>query len=349
MDKELRRLFRPVLLLLLLIFVFAEIFYVLCQTQGRDISYLRCLYMVVITISTIGYEDMIQTTGSRMLSIVNITMILVSMVTVAYAISNFTAFLVEGHLEKYFLRKSHLKRIRKMEQHYIVCGIKDIGIFVAKELFETKRPFVVIEDSPAAIEALSKEIPSLVIIEGDATDDHLLTQAGIARAAGLIACLDSDKENLYLVMAARELNKTLQIAAKFNSPKNRQKLLKSGASCLVSPNMIGGMRIASELFRPQVVGFLDKMLRSKSDAGVRVEELVIPEDSPLIGRTLLDIYQRTGILVISLYDRQGNDYQYNPGPNQPITAGVTLIYIASPDQRLRLEKSCERAMNSEVV
>jgi voltage-gated potassium channel len=340
MDKELRRLLRPVLLLVLLIFVFAEIFYVLCQVQGRDVSYLRCLYMVVITISTIGYEDMIQTTGSRILSVVNITMILVSMVIVTYAISNFTAFLVEGHLEKYFLRKSHLKRIRKMEQHYIVCGIKDIGIFVAKELFETKRPFVVIEESSAAIEALSKEIPSLVVIEGDATDDHLLTQAGISRACGLVACLDNDKENLYLVMAARELNKGLQIAAKFNSPKNRQKLLKSGASCLVSPNMIGGMRIASELFRPQVVGFLDKMLRSKSDAGVRVEELVIPEDSPLIGRTLLDIYRQTGILVISVYDLQENDYQYNPGPDQPVTAGVTLIYIASPDQRLTLEKTC---------
>jgi len=338
MDKELRRLFRPVVLLLLLIFVFATILHLLCHAEGRDVPFLRCLYMVVISVSTIGYEDMIQTTGSTTLSIVNMVMILTSMVLVAYAISNFTAFLVEGHLHKYFLRKSLLKRIQKMEQHYIICGVKDIGIFVAKEFFETKRPFVVIDDSPAAIEALRQEIPSLVHIEGDATDDHLLAQAGIQKARALIACLDNDKENLYLVMAAKELNKNLQIAAKFISPKNRQKLLNAGVSCLVSPNMIGGMRIASELLRPQVVSFLDRMLRSKTESGVRVEELVVPENSPLIGKTLLELHQKTGILAISTYDCQKQDYQYNPSPAQPITTGTTLIYIASPDQRLALEK-----------
>ena len=206
---------RPVALLLLLIFVFAGIFYVLCRSEGRDMPYLRCLYMVIITISTIGYEDMIGTSASTTLSILNIVVILISMVIVAYTISNFTAFLVEGHLEKYFLRKAYLKRIQKMEQHYIICGVKDIGIFVAKELYETKRPFVVIDESLPAIEALRQEIPSLVHLEGDAAEDYILIQAGIGKARGLIACLDNDKENLYLVMAAKELNKNLQIAAKF--------------------------------------------------------------------------------------------------------------------------------------
>ncbi len=339
MDKELRRLFRPVAFLLLLIVAFAAVLYLLCRTEGRQVPFFRCLYMVVITVSTIGYEDMIQTTGSKTLSIVNMIMILTSMVLVAYAVSNFTAFLVEGHLKKYFFRKSLLRRIQKMDRHYIVCGVKDIGIFAARELFETKRPFVVLDDDPAAIETLRQDIPSLVSIEGDATDDHLLAQAGIAKAQALIACLDNDKENLYLVMAARELNKNLQIAAKFISPKNRQKLLNAGASCLVSPNMIGGMRIASELLRPQVVSFLDRMLRSKTDSGVRVEEFTVPENSPLIGKTLLELHQKTGILAISTYNSTTRDYQYNPSPEQPIAPGATLIYIASPDQRLALEQS----------
>lgn len=342
-DKEFRRLLRPVALLLLLIFVFAGIFYVLCRSEGRDVSYLRCLYMVIITISTIGYEDMIGTSASTTLSILNMAVILISMVIVAYTISNFTAFLVEGHLEKYFLRKAYLKRIKKMEQHYIICGVKDIGIFVAKELYETKRPFVVIDESLPAIEALRQEIPSLLHLEGDAADDYILVQAGIHKARGLIACLDNDKENLYLVMAARELNKNLQIAAKFISPKNRQKLLKAGVSCLVSPNMIGGMRIASELLRPQVVGFLDRMLRSKTDAGVRVEEFLVPPASPFIGKSLLELHRQIGILVISTCDSQKQDYQYNPSPSQPITAGTTLIYIASPAERLLLEKTAASA------
>lgn len=330
---------RPVVLMLLLIFVFAGIFYVLCRSEGRDVPYLRCLYMVVITISTIGYEDMIGTTGSTTLSILNIVVILISMVIVAYTISNFTAFLVEGYLEKYFLRKAQRKRIKKMEQHYIICGVKDIGIFVAKELYETKHSFVIIDENLPAIESLRQEIPSLVHIEGDAADDHILNQAGIAKARGLIACLENDKENLYLVMAAKELNKNLQIAAKFISPKNRQKLLKAGVSCLVSPNMIGGMRIASELLRPQVVGFLDRMLHSKTDSGVRVEEFVIPPNNPLIGKSLLELHRLTGILVISTYDPQKQDYQYNPSPAQLITADSTLIFIASPAERLSLDQS----------
>ena len=342
MDKELRRLLRPVALLLVLILVFAALFYVLCREEGHPVPYLRCLYMVVITISTIGYEDMVGSTGSTTMTVLNIVIILISMVIVAYTVANFTAFLVEGHLEKYFLRKAYLKRIQKMEQHYIICGAKDVGIFVTKELHETKRPFVVIDESLAALEALRQEIPELVYLEGDASDDHVLSQAGIDKACGLIACLDNDKENLYLVMAARELNKELQIASKFISPKNRKKLLKAGVSCLVSPNMIGGMRIVSELIRPQVVGFLDRMLRDKTDSGVRVDEFIVPPNSPLIGRTLLDLYQHTGLLVISTHDPKTQDYQYNPSPNQLVAEGTTLIYIATPEERLALQKAGDR-------
>jgi voltage-gated potassium channel len=294
--------------------------------------------MVVISISTIGYEDMLDTKSSTVLTLFNIFVILTSMVTVAYAVSNFTAFLVEGRLKKYFLLKKHLKRIKKMDQHYIICGVKDIGIFAAKELHETKRPFVVIDDSQNAIDALRQDIPSLVYFEGDATDDHVLLQAGIAKARALIACLDNDKENLYLVLAAKEHNPNMVIAAKYNSPKTRQKLLKAGASSLVSPNMIGGMRIASELLRPGVVSFLDRMLRDKTTAGIRLEELDIQEKSALVGRTLIDLYKQTGVLVISTGDAQQEIYHYNPDPALTITPGMTLIYIASPEQRQALAK-----------
>jgi voltage-gated potassium channel len=338
MNKEIRRVLNPVALLALLIIVAAEIFYILCQAEGRHVPFLQCLYMVVITISTIGYGDLIDTAGSKAMTIFNIGVILSSMVIVAYAVSNFTAFMVEGRLTKYFIQQKHLKRIKKMDAHYIICGVKDIGVFAAIELAETKRPFVVIDDSPHAIESLRQEIPSLVYLEGDATDDSLLIQAGIHKACALIACLDSDKENLYLVLAARELNPKLQIAAKFNTPKNRAKMVKAGTTCMVSPNMIGGMRIASELLRPRVVGFLDRMLRDKAAAGIRLEEFVVPEKSSLIGKTLLDLYQQTGVLVFTTLDPGTKEYCYNPDPGHPITAGTTLIYISSPDQRISLEK-----------
>jgi voltage-gated potassium channel len=337
MNKEVKRLLHPIILLGLLIILSSQIFFILCRTEGRNVPYLQCLYMVVITISTIGYGDLIDTASNKALIIFNMAVILSSMVIVAYTVSNFTAFLVEGRLSKYFILQKQLKRIKRMNAHYIICGVKDIGVFAARELAETKRPFVVIDDSLQAIESLRQEIPSLVYFEGDATDDNLLTLAGIGKARALIASLDSDKENLYLVMAARELNPNLQIAAKFNTPKNRAKMVKAGTTCIVSPNMIGGMRIASELLRPRVVGFLDRMLRDKAAAGIRLEEFVVPEKSSLIGKTLRDLYHQTGVLVFTTLDPGTKEYRYNPDPGQPITAGTTLIYISSPDQRISLE------------
>lgn len=336
MDKEFRKILRPVAILLLLMVVSAEVFYLLCHWQGRDVSFLRCLYQVTITISTIGYEDMLDTQDSPVLAVFNICMIVVFMIAVAYTISNFTAFLVEGRVTRYFLHKKQLKRIKKMDQHFIICGAGDVGIFVAKELHETRRPFVIIDENPAALDALRQEIPSLVSLEGDPAAESTLEQAGISKARGLVACLDSDKDNLYLVFAARELNPRLQIAAKFVSPHNRAKLQRAGAACLVSPNMIGGLRLASELLRPQVVSFLDRMLRNRTETGVRVEQVKLSDDCPVLGQSLLDLYRQSGVLVIACFDEHRQDFVYNPDPSLALTQGLTLLFIASPDQRERL-------------
>ena len=339
MDKEFRKILRPVALLLLLMLVATELFYLLIHWQGRDVSFLTCLYHVAITISTIGYEDMLETRSSPLLSLLNIGLIIIFMLAVAYAISNFTAFLVEGRVTRYFLHKKQLKRIKKMDEHFIICGARDVGIFVAHELHETRRPFVVIDESPAALEALRQEIPSLVALEGDPAAEALLEEAGVRKARALVACLDGDKDNLYLVFAARELNPNLQIGAKFVSPHNRAKLQRAGAACLVSPNMIGGLRLASELLRPHVVSFLDRMLRSRTETGVRVEQAQVPSDSPALGRSLLDLYRQSGVLVIACFQEQSQDFVYNPDPSLTITAGLTLLYIAAPDQRQRFAQA----------
>ena len=337
MDREIRKILKPIKLLLVLMLASAFLFYALARWEDRDVTLLQCLYMVAITISTAGYEDPLNCKDSTILTLFNICAIMLYMVMVAYTISNFTAFLVEGRLRKYFQLKACLKRIKKMENHIIVCGIKDIGYFAAQELQETKRHFVVIDQDEAAVKALQHEIPSLVWLEGDATDDHILQQADIDKAQALIAALDDDKENLYLVLAARELNPKIKLAAKFNSPKARKKLLTAGAHHLVCPHQIGGLRIASELIRPQVVSFLDGMLRSNQDAGVRVEEVTVTAESDFVGQTLQDVFDQTGILVISC--GSGNQLTYNPNRQAKIEPDMSLLFIASADQRLAVEKA----------
>lgn len=337
-DREFRKILAPILLIALLVVASAFLLYALARVEGRPVTLLQSLYMVAITISTIGYEDLIGTRGSTLLTIVNIALIFVYMLGVAYAVSNFTAFLIEGRLNKYFQVKKIMKRIGRMNRHFIICGAKDIGIFVARELAETRRPFVVVDESPHVLAQLAKEVPEAVAIEGDPTDDAVLAKAGIARAQALVAALDSDKENLYLVVAAKDINPGITIASRFNNPATRHKFVNAGATSLVSPNMIGGMRIASELVRPTTVSFLDTMLRNKADRAMRVEEVAVPAGSPLAGLTLAEVHKQTGLLVISCRQPGREEFEYNPAPSARVSPGMTLIFIAHPDQRALMER-----------
>lgn len=338
MDEEFKKILAPILFLALLIVAASFLFYGLAHLAGHDVSLLSSLYHVAITVSTVGYEDVIGCGDSRLLTAANIALIIVSMLAVAYAVSNFTAFLIEGRLNRYFQTKRIIKRVDRMTRHYIICGAKDIGIYVASELADTKRPFVVIDENPHALEGLKRAVPRALAIEGDPTDDAVLAKAGIKRAQALVAALESDKENLYLVVAARDLNPGIKIASRFNNPATRHKFTTAGASYLVSPNMIGGMRIASELVRPTTVSFLDTMLRNKADRAVRVEEVEIPAGSPLAGSTLADIHKQTGLLVISCRQPGREEFEYNPAPATRVSPGMALIFIAHPEQRALMER-----------
>lgn len=343
MDYDIRKILKPVLFLALLMAASTFVIYAACQWEGRPAGLLQCLYMVTITMSTIGYEDMVGTQGSPLLTALNIGLIVVYMLAVAYAVSNFTAYLIEGRLSNYFQRNKNRKRIRAMDHHYIICGIKDIGAHVARELHETRRPFVAIDDSRQAIEALRRDLPRMAALEGDPTSDEMLQQAGIGRARALIAALENDKENLYLVVAAKDLNPKIKIAARYNNPATRHKFVNAGASSLVSPNMIGGMRIASELVRPQTVSFLDTMLRNKQEAGTRVEEAEVPAGSAMIGRDLLDLHREAGVTAIACREPGGEEFRYNPDPHTSLAAGMTVIFIAGPEKRMAVERrlACE--------
>ncbi len=330
-------LMAPVVFLALLMIASTFLFYAACLWEGRPVDLLRCLYMVTITMSTIGYEDLIGTQSSRLLMGLNIFLIVVYMIAVAYAVSNFTAYLIEGRLSHYFQKNRIMKRIRSMEQHYIVCGVKDIGIYVARELHETKRPFVAVDDSRSALEALGKMIPKLNALEGDPTNDEVLKKAGILKARALIAALDNDKENLYLVVAAKDLNPVIKIAARYNDPATRHKFVNAGAASLVSPHMIGGLRIASELVRPQTVSFLDTMLRNRQETGTRVEEVEVPSGSPLVGRTLWDLWRTAGVWAIAFRRPSASEFEYNPDPQTKIVPGMVMIFIANPQLRKKVE------------
>jgi voltage-gated potassium channel len=165
---------------------------------------------------------------------------------------------------------------------------------------------------------------TMLYVHGDATVDHVLEQAGIKRAKGLAATLPEDKDNVFVSITARALNPTLRIVAKMTEDSAETKLRRAGADSIVSPSLIGGLRLASELVRPSVVQFLDRM-RSHD---LRVEELPIPQGSTLVGTPLRDtnVRHQSSVLVLAVHEPDGS-YSYNPGPDFVLALGQTLVVL----------------------
>jgi voltage-gated potassium channel len=171
----------------------------------------------------------------------------------------------------------------------------------------------------------------LVTVQGDATEDSVLERAGIRRAKGVVAALTDDKSNLFIVVTARELNPRLKIIAKGVDLKASEKLRRAGADSVVNPAFIGGVRMVSEMIRPQVVEFLDLMLRDR-EKNLRIEEVMVPADSSLVGKPIAEaqIRRHTNLLVVAVREPAGDGagrFVYNPGPEMEIAAGMALIVL----------------------
>ena len=293
------------------------------------------LYMTVITMTTIGYGE-IGPLGpaGRVFTIV---LGLVSVGIAGYAISAVVAFIFEGDFQRALGRQKMNKEIANLQNHIILCGAGYTGEQIATEFVDTQTPFVVIEQDQTALDQILRlaDIPYLL---GDATRDETLLLAGIERARGLIANLNDDKDNAFIVLSAKDLNSKLRIVTRLTDDDNAEKLRKVGADEIVSPSAIGGLRIASVMIRPSVVNFLDEMIRDTKQT-VRVEEMQVDQRSSLIGQTLTkaNIEEKTGLLLVAIRTADGN-YHFNPPKKTTLQSQDTLIVMGTPDQLQSLQR-----------
>lgn len=308
--------------------------------EGGEVSIGDCLYMTIITLSTAGYGEVIPMTamGRGFASF----LIIFGMGTLLYFASTAVAFWVELDMTEVRRRKKMQTTIGELEDHIVVCGVGTTSSHVVRELLATKMPFVMIDTDEAQLERLHAVAQDLgedaLSVTGDATDDRVLDKAGIERARGLVAALRNDRDNIYIVLSARFTNPKLRIIARATEKDAPPKILRAGADQVVSPNLIGGLRIAFEMLRPEVVEFLDMMMRDM-DKNTRIEQVSLPPDSPLEGRKLSDtnIRKSTEVLVIAIRDKRGK-YVYNPGPNTVLSREATLIVLGSADSVIRLRR-----------
>src|SRR3954453_8467622 len=224
-----------------------------------EASLLDAIYMAVITVAGVGYGEVVTTQHHPALRIFNIFIVIVGVTITVYVFSVVTAFLVEGEIRNLFWRRKMQKTIDQIRDHYVICGLGDTGRYAVDELHRTGTPYVVIESHEDNIKKFREQAGSdfdvMLFVIGDATDEAILDQAGVTRARGLISALAGDKDNLVATVMARQKNPKVRIVTRCTDPRFSERMMKAGANATVSPNRIGGMRMASEVLRPHVVSF----------------------------------------------------------------------------------------------
>lgn len=319
-------------------FLFGTIgFYIL--GAGRW-TFFDCAYMTSITLTTVGYGEVLDELGpnGRLFAMV---LMWSGMGVTLYAVSTITAFFVETDLWRLLRERRMEKRIAALRDHIIVCAAGKTGINVIREIYTTRRPCVVIDGDRERLQRVQEDFREVFCLCGDATDEGVLRSAGIEKAAGIIATLNNDSHNLLITVQARYINPGITIVSRCDETGLAEKFQRAGVNYVVNPAFIGGMRMASQMIRPHVVSFLDRMLRSK-DQSIRVEEVVVGEGSAWVGRTLkeIDIFRHTGLVPIALKQPEEDEFVYNPAPEETLSPKTVIIAIGTPGQLSKLRQLC---------
>lgn len=305
---------------------------------GPEHTWLDALYMTAVTLTTVGYSEVIEVGNSPAGQLFTIALLLFGVGSFLYFFSNLTAFVVEGTLDKLFWKRRMRKITKKISDHFIVCGGGKTGYYVLRELLLTNRRFVLVERDEAKVEQLIKRLGSDVpVVIGDATDDETLLEAGLERARGLVSCISSDKDNLVVAFSARNLRPELRIVSRCSEQRDSQKLKKAGVDAIVTPDQIGGLRLVSELVRPTAVSFLDSMLREGGQ--LRIEEVTVAPGAALSKQSLGDVRaeENLDLMVIAVREVDGT-WTYNPPDDTLLPPGTGLIFMGNPAARIKIEE-----------
>ncbi len=299
---------------------------------GGAWSLFDCLYMTVTTVSTVGFGEIIPVDQVRFGRPFTLVLVVLGIIFMWWFLATVTAILVEGEVLGLGWRRRMNAKLERLRDHVVVCGAGSTGIHAIRELAQLGTPFVVVDGNEAVANDAARQHGGAAVV-GDATHDEVLERAGIGRARGIISALTDDKDNLYVTVTARALNPALRIVAKAIDVKAEAKLRRAGADSVVSPNAMGGLRMDSEMLRPEVTTFLDTMLRNKEQP-LRITEIPVPPGSRWAGRPLGDLgLPGRGLLLLACRSpaAEGGRFTYSPPDDAPVTGGSVLIVLGRPE------------------
>ncbi|HEX9666148.1 MAG TPA: potassium channel protein [Thermodesulfobacteriota bacterium] len=315
-------------ILIILINAFGTIGYMVMEGWNfRD-----SLFMTVITLTTVGYAEVheLSPTGEYF----TIVLLIGGVGIILYVLATEARVIFEGELQDVFGRRRLEKKIKGLKDHYIICGYGRMGRIVARELKAKGVEAVVIEKEPVS----RVDNGDILLFEGDATNEEVLKNVGIDKAKGLVSVLPTDAENLYVVLSGRGLNPKLFVLARASDEGAEQKMLRAGATRVVSPYLTGGLKIAHTILKPAVMGFIEFATRA-GNIEIQMEEVPVQNDSKLVGITLDEsgIGRDLGVIVVAIKNKE-RVMQFNPTSKTIMQEGDTLTALGEVSKLSELEE-----------
>jgi len=294
-------------------------------------------YFTLTTLTTIGYGELWSLSAAG--RVFNTALIIVGVVALFALIGTLTQALIEEELAAGVHRRRMERKLGKLQNHYIVCGVGRVGRSVVSELERRQAPHAIIESVPERVKwALER---NALVVVGDATKEAVLRQAQIERARGLVAAVAGDAQNIYITLNARALNPNIQIIARASEEEAATSLRRAGADIVISPYAYSGHRIAQALLQPNVLDFLDSVTTFESGnlGSLIIEEVRLSGGSPLVGQTLEHsaIRQKLGVMILAMKKVDGR-MGFNPPPDARMEAGDFLIAMGERDSLKELEE-----------
>jgi voltage-gated potassium channel len=289
-------------------------------------------YMTIITISTVGFSELQPLSPyGRVITIITIS----TGITIgAYTLGSLLRMFIEGEFGKVFGRRKLEKNISALKGHYIICGFGRIGRIICDELGSENILFVVIEESPSKNEELEER--GYLYLNMDATSEEALIKAGIMKAKGIVTAVRSDANNVFITLTAKGLQPDIFVLSRASDVKNEAKLIKAGASRVVSPYILGGRRMAEVLKRPTVVDFIDIAMANRH-LGLMMEEARVGPNSTLIGKNLIDSHLRKdyGVIIVAIKKSSGQ-MVFNPLPAETLEAEDVIVVLGKKEDLGRM-------------
>jgi voltage-gated potassium channel len=308
------------------------IFSLLTGTIGfillEKMSLFDAFYMTMITMTSFGYRE--GQPLSHAGKILTIIVLILGIATVAYVVGTIVEFIVEGNIVGIRRRRKMEKKLEDSKDHFIISGFGRVGHQIAAHFEAERIPYVVIDIKPeTAFELEAKGIPYII---GNVSSDEVLEKAGIKKAKGLVAAADSDVENVYVTLAAKDMNDKLFIVARAGSKEIENKLKKAGADKVISPYYIAGSRMASMALTPVAVDFLD-IVTGSDHIEFWLKEFKVKESSLLSGKTLgeANVRKNTGAMVLAIKNSQGV-FDLSPKADSRINPGDIVVAMGTTKQ-----------------